>query len=67
MKCIGVKLKLLVFFFVPIVTRKVQKLEACIIYRVIPKQRAKRVQTHLVYLHAVEKYEKVESINTQND
>ena len=28
----------------------------------IPKQQAKRVQTHPVYLHAVEKYEKVESI-----
>ena len=31
------------------------------------KQQAKRVQAHPVYLHAMEKYEKVESVNTQND
>ena len=31
------------------------------------KQRAKREQTHRPCLHAVEKYEKVEGINTQND
>ena len=36
-------------------------------YRVIAKQRAKRVETHPVYLQAVEKYKKVESVNTQND
>ena len=33
----------------------------------IAKQRARRVQIHPMYLHAVEKYEKVESVNTQND
>ena len=33
-------------------------------YRVTVKQQAKREQTHHVYLHAVEKYEKV---STQND
>ena len=32
----------------------------------IAKQQAKREQSHLVYLHTVEKYKKV-SINTQND
>ena len=31
------------------------------------KQPAKRVQTHAMCLHAVEKYEKVESVNTQNN
>ena len=38
-----------------------------LLHRVIPKQQAKREQTHPVCLHAVEKYEKVENINTQND
>ena len=33
----------------------------------IAKQQAKREQTHDVCLNAVEKYKKVESINTQND
>ena len=33
-------------------------------HRVIVKQQGKREQTHHVYLHAVEKYEKV---STQND
>ena len=42
-----------------------------LIYRVIAamigKKRAKREQTHPVCLHEVEKYERVESINTKND
>ena len=38
-----------------------------LIYRVITKQKAKREQTHPVCLHAVEKYKKLESINTQNE
>ena len=33
----------------------------------IEKQGVKRQQTHPVYLHAVEKYKKVESVNTKND
>ena len=33
----------------------------------IAKEQAKREQTHPVCLHAVEKYEKVEKVNTQND
>ena len=33
----------------------------------IVKQQAKREQTHPLCVHTVEKYEKVESINTQND
>ena len=33
----------------------------------IEKQCAKREQTHPVCWQAVEKYEKVESVNTQND
>ena len=33
----------------------------------IAKQQAKREQTHPVCLHAVEKYEKEEIANTQND
>ena len=33
----------------------------------IAKQQEKREQAHPVWLHAVEKYEKVESVNTQND
>ena len=37
------------------------------IHRVIAKQQLKREQTHPVHLHAVEKYEKMESINTPND
>ena len=31
------------------------------------KQRAKREQTHPVHLHAVEKFKKKKSVNTQND
>ena len=38
-----------------------------LIYRVIAKQQAKKEQSRLVYLHTVEKYKKVGSINTQND
>ena len=45
---------------------KVQKMENSI-HRVIAKQQLKREQTHPVHLHAVEKYEKMESINTPND
>ena len=33
----------------------------------IGKQRAKREQTHPMYLSAVGKYKKVDTINTQND
>ena len=35
-------------------------------HRVIAKQ-SKREQTHPVFLHAAEKYRKVESVNTQSD
>ena len=38
-----------------------------LLYRVISKQQSKKEETHPVCLHAVEKYEKVESVNTQND
>ena len=41
-----------------------QKVESI---RVILKQQAKREQSHSMCLHAVEKYEKVENINTQYD
>ena len=33
----------------------------------IAKQQAKGEQTHPVFLHAVEKYDKVENTNTLND
>ena len=36
-------------------------------YRVIAKKQLKREQTYHVCLHATETYEKVESVNTQND
>ena len=36
-------------------------------HRVIAKQQSKREQTYPVCLHATEKYEKVESVNTEND
>ena len=36
-------------------------------HRVIAKQQSKRELTYPVCLHAAEKYEKVESINTQSD
>ena len=36
-------------------------------HRVIAKQRAKREKTNPVCLYAVEKYVKVERVNTQND
>ena len=45
---------------------KVQKEESVNI-QVIAKQRAKREQTHPVCLHAMEKYKKVDSVNTHND
>ena len=59
--CTGGKLKPLVFFFVLLVIQKVQKVESANI-RVIGKQRTKREHTHLVCLHAVGKYKKVESV-----
>ena len=37
-----------------------------LLQRVIAKQQSKREQTHPVYLQ-VQKYEKVENVNTQND
>ena len=46
--------------------QKVQKAEA-LKYKMIVKQRAKREQTHPVCLHTVEKYGKVESVNTKNN
>ena len=41
--------------------------EACnfFINKTLKKQKAKREQTHPVCLHAVEKYEKLESVKTQ--
>ena len=38
-----------------------------ILHRVIAKQQSKREQTHPVCLLEVEKYENVESVNTQNE
>ena len=36
-------------------------------YILIAKQLAKREHTHPLCLHAMEEYEKVKSVNTQND
>ena len=58
--------KLLLFFFVSLLMKKYKRWKA-LMHRVIAKQRAKREKTHPVGLPAVEKYEKVESVNTQND
>ena len=38
-----------------------------LLHRVIAKQQRKIEQTHPVCLHSVDKYKKVENINTQND
>ena len=38
-----------------------------LLHRVTAKQQSKREQTHSACLHVVEKCEKVESVNTQND
>ena len=38
-----------------------------LLHRVIAKQQSKREQTHPACFHAVGKYKKVESTNTQND
>ena len=38
-----------------------------LLHRVFAKQPAKREQSHPVCLHAVEKYENVESVNKQNN
>ena len=38
-----------------------------LIYRLIVKQGAKREQIHPLGLHTVQKYEKVESVNTKDD
>ena len=38
-----------------------------LLHSVIAKQQAKRNQGHPACLHAVEKYEKMENVNTQND
>ena len=38
-----------------------------LLHRVTAKQQSKIEQTHHLCLHAVEKYKKMESVNTQND
>ena len=38
-----------------------------LLHRVTAKQQSKREQTHSASLHVVEKCEKVEGVNTQND
>ena len=38
-----------------------------LLHKVIAKQQGKIEQTHPVCLQAVDKYEKVENVNTQND
>ena len=38
-----------------------------LLHRVLAEQQSKREQTHSVCSPAVEKYEKVESVNTEND
>ena len=43
------------------------KLSRALLCRVITKQQSKREQAHLVCLQEVQKYEKVENVNTQND
>ena len=43
------------------------KKSRALLHRVIVKEQAKREQTYPVCLHAVEKYEKMENVNTQND
>ena len=56
----------LVFSPVVSVMQKIQRWRE-LICQVIPKQHAKIEQTDAVCLHTMQKYEKVESINTQND
>ena len=67
MKCIGVTWKLLVFFFVPLVMQKAQKVESIYYIQSDCKTTSKKSTDPSRVLHAVEKYEKVESVNTQND
>ena len=43
------------------------KLSRVLLCRVITKQQSKREQAHPVCLQEVQKYEKVENVNTQND
>ena len=43
------------------------KMWRVLLLSVIAKQQAKRKQGHHACLHAVEKYEKMENVNTQND
>ena len=43
------------------------KMWRVLLHSVIAKQQAKRKQGHHACLHAVEKYEKMENVNTQND
>ena len=38
-----------------------------LLHRLIAKQQPKREQPHPICLHALEKYKKVENVNTQND
>ena len=38
-----------------------------LLHRVITKQQSEREETHPACLHTVEKYKKVDSINTEND
>ena len=65
-RCIGRQIKIFTFLFVPLLMKKYKRWKA-LMHGVIAKQRAKREKTHPVSLPAVEKCEKVESVNTQND
>ena len=61
-----VKLKLLVFSFVLLMIKKIQKLEIVNIQSDCETTCKKRT-VESVCLHAVEKHKKEESINTRND
>ena len=61
-----VKLKLLVFSFVLLVMQKVKKKVETVNIHSDCKTTNKGEQTQPEFLHAVGKYENVESINTQN-
>ena len=43
------------------------KWRRALLHRVIAKQQSKREQTHPVCLQELQKYEKMKSVNTQND
>ena len=66
MKCIGGQIKAFSFFFVPLMMRKMQKVESINMQSDCKTTSRKRAESSCVFTQSG-KVQKVESINTKND